>query len=64
MSGSDAQEIAQWAEQCRQWARNARSSEHRAALQYWERLLRQAASDPERELNDGRISNSRLPSRL
>jgi hypothetical protein len=50
---SAAEEISQWAEQCRRWARNARTKEQRLTLQHWERLFSQAAIDAEHDLKLG-----------
>ena len=45
MFKSAAEEIGQWADHCRRWARNARGREQRAMLQNLERLLSQAARE-------------------
>lgn len=43
MFKSAAEEIGEWADRCRRWARRAQSSEQRLMLQNWERLFDQAA---------------------
>jgi hypothetical protein len=43
MFKSAAEEISQWADQCRRWARDASSREQRLMLQNLEKLLSQAA---------------------
>jgi len=45
MIKSAAEEIGHWADQCRRWARDARSREQKLMLQNLERLLSQAALD-------------------
>ncbi len=40
---SAAEEIGEWADQCRRWARSARNKEQRLTLQHWERLFDRAA---------------------
>ncbi len=45
MLKSAAEEISQWADQCRRWARAARTREQKLMLQNLERLLSQAALD-------------------
>jgi hypothetical protein len=47
MIKSAAEEIGHWADQCRRWARDARSREQKLMLQNLERLLSQAALDAE-----------------
>ena len=42
-----AEEISQWADQCRRWAREARTRDQKHMLQNLERLLSQAALDAE-----------------
>jgi hypothetical protein len=43
MIKSAAKEIGHWADQCRRWARDARTREQKLMLQNLERLLSQAA---------------------
>jgi hypothetical protein len=50
MFKSAAEEISQWADQCRRWARDARTRDQKAMLQNLERLLSQAALDAEGSL--------------
>jgi hypothetical protein len=45
MIKSAAEEIGHWADQCRRWARDARTREQKLMLQNLERLLNQAALD-------------------
>lgn len=47
MFKSAAQEISQWADQCRRWARGAHTREQRLTLQSLERLLEDAAIEAE-----------------
>jgi hypothetical protein len=47
MFKSAAEEIGQWADQCRRWARSASTREQRLMMQNLERLLSQAALDAE-----------------
>jgi len=47
MFKSAAEEIGQWADQCRRWARGAHTLEQRMMLQSLERILSQAALDAE-----------------
>jgi len=47
MFKSAAEEIGQWANQCRRWARGAHTREQRLVLQSLERILSQAALDAE-----------------
>ena len=50
MFRSAAEEISQWADQCRRWANGARTREQRLTLQSLERLLSQAAMEAEQGL--------------
>jgi hypothetical protein len=43
MFKSAAEEINQWADQCRRWAKDARTREQRLTLQSLEKLLEDAA---------------------
>jgi hypothetical protein len=47
MFKSAAEEIGQWADQCRRWARGARTRDQKLMLQNLERILSQAALDAE-----------------
>jgi len=47
MFKSAAQEIGQWADQCRRWARGARTREQKLMLLNLEHLLSQAAIEAE-----------------
>jgi hypothetical protein len=49
MFKSTAEEISQWADQCRRWARNARTKEQRRTLLQWEQLFSDAALEAEQE---------------
>jgi len=51
MFKSAADEISQWADQCRRWAGGARTREQRLTLLSLERLLDDAAIEAEQELN-------------
>jgi hypothetical protein len=61
MFKSAAEEITQWADQCRRWARGARNKEQRLTLQNWERLFSQAALDAEQDFEIGFSSSPRAP---
>jgi len=61
MFKSAAEEISQWADQCRRWARGARSKEQRLTLQHWEQLFSQAAIDAEQDFNIGYSPSPRAP---
>lgn len=50
MFKSAAEEIDQWANQCRRWAREARTREQKLILRNLERLLSQAALDAHDDL--------------
>jgi hypothetical protein len=50
MFKSAAEEISQWADQCRRWARDARTRDQKLMLQNLERLLSRAALDAEATL--------------
>lgn len=50
MFKSAAQEIGQWADQCRRWALEARTREQKLMLRNLERLLSQAALDADNDL--------------
>jgi hypothetical protein len=47
MFKSAADELGEWAERCRRWARRAQSSEQRLILQSFERLFTQAEFEAE-----------------
>ena len=47
MLKSAAEELGEWADRCRRWARRAQSSEQRLMLQSWERLFSQAEIEAE-----------------
>jgi len=51
MFKSAAQEIGHWADQCRRWAKGARTREQRLTLQSLEKLLHDAALEAEEELS-------------
>ena len=51
MIKSAAEEISQWADQCRRWAKDARTREQRLTLQSLERLLDDAAFEAEQDLS-------------
>jgi len=56
MFKSAAEEIGQWADQCRRWAKGARTREQRLTLQSLERLLNDAAIEAEQDFD---VSSSR-----
>jgi hypothetical protein len=49
MFKSATEELSQWADQCRRWAKGARTREQRLTLQSLERLLDDAAIEAELE---------------
>jgi hypothetical protein len=51
MFRSAAEEISEWADQCRRWTRGAATREQRLTLQGLERLLNQAAMDAEQDMD-------------
>jgi hypothetical protein len=53
MFKSAAEEIGEWADRCRSWARSARSQEQRQMLQSWERLFSQAEIEAEESFDYG-----------
>ncbi len=53
MFKSAAEEIGEWADQCRRWARNARNKEQRLTLQHWEQLFDLAALEADDDLDIG-----------
>jgi hypothetical protein len=50
MFKSAAEEISQWADQCRRWANGARTREQRLTLQRLEKLLDDAAIEADEEV--------------
>jgi hypothetical protein len=62
MFKSAAEELGEWADRCRRWARRAQSSEQRLMLQSWERLFSQA--EIEAEENCGYEALPRAPHKL
>ncbi len=61
MFKSAAEEISQWADQCRRWTRTARTNEQRLTLQSWERLFSLAAMEAEGDFDLGYRSTPRAP---
>jgi hypothetical protein len=49
MFKSAAEELNQWADQCRRWAKGASTREQRLTLQGFERLLDDAAIEAEQD---------------
>jgi hypothetical protein len=62
MFKSAAEEIGEWADRCRRWARRTQSSEQRLMLQSWERLFNQAAVEADDDY--GYESVPRAPHKL
>jgi hypothetical protein len=52
MFKSAAEELNQWADQCRRWAKGARTREQRMTLQGLERLLDDAAIEAEQDAGE------------
>jgi hypothetical protein len=63
MFRSAAEEISQWADQCRRWARGARTKEQLLTLQHWERLFSLAAADAEEDFELGYRSSPHAPTK-
>ena len=63
MFKSAAEEIGEWADRCRRWARRAQSNEQRQMLQSWERLFNQAELEAE-DFDYGYGSTSHLKHKL
>jgi hypothetical protein len=63
MFKSAAEEISQWADQCRRWARSAHTRKQRLTLQRWERLLSEAASEAEEDFDIDYRPGSRGPTK-
>jgi hypothetical protein len=61
---SAAEEIGQWADQCRRWARGARTKEQRLTLQHWERMFSLAAIEAEEDFDIGFGPSPHLPTKL
>jgi hypothetical protein len=51
MFKSAAEEIGEWADRCRRWARTAQTKEQRLTLQNWERLFSQAEIEAEQNFD-------------
>jgi hypothetical protein len=49
MFKSAADELGEWADRCRRWARRAQSNEQRLVLQSFERLFSQAEFEAEED---------------
>ncbi len=62
MFRSATEELAQWADQCRRWAKGARTREQRLTLQSLERLLDDAAIEAEQD-SGGNAPLSLTPAR-
>lgn len=64
MFKSAADEIGEWADRCRRWARSAQSKEQRQMLQSWERLFTQAELEADENLDYSYGPASRLQHKL
>jgi hypothetical protein len=64
MFKSAAEELGQWADQCRRWARGAHTREQRLVLQSLERILSQAALEAEDGLDIKRAPRPLAPSQV
>lgn len=62
MFKSAADEMSQWAEQCRRWAKSARTREQRLTLQSLEKLLDDAALEADGGFDMG-SQQPRVPAR-
>jgi hypothetical protein len=63
MFKSASEEMGQWADQCRRWARKARSREQKQMLQNLERLLSQAAFEAEDALDVDYVARPFAPTK-
>jgi len=64
MFKSAAEEIGEWADRCRRWARAAQTREQRLTLQQWERLFSQAEIEAEQDFDFGYGSAPRTPTKF
>jgi hypothetical protein len=64
MFKSAAEEIDEWADRCRRWARLAQSKEQRQVLQSWERIFNQAQAESDESVDYGYGSKSHLQHKL
>jgi hypothetical protein len=63
MFKSAAEEIGAWADQCRRWARRARTKEQRMTLQNWERLFSEAELEAEQGADIGYCASPHAPTK-
>jgi hypothetical protein len=63
MFKSAAEEMGQWADQCRRWARKARNPEQKQLLQNLERLLSEAALDADDALDIDYVARPLAPTK-
>jgi hypothetical protein len=63
MFKSAAEEISHWADQCRRWARAARTKEQKLTLQHWQQLFSTAAGEAEEDMELGYRPSSRAPTK-
>jgi hypothetical protein len=61
MFKSAAEEIGHWADQCRRWARRARTKEQRLTLQNWERLFNEAELEAQRDADIAYCARPQAP---
>ncbi len=63
MYKSVAEEISQWAAQCRRWALGARTKEQRLTLQRWEWFLSEAAIEAQQDADIAYRASPHAPTR-
>jgi len=63
MFKSAAEEISQWADQCRRWARSAHTKEQRLTLQHWEWFFSEAALDAQQDFDITYCRNPHAPTK-
>lgn len=61
MFKSAAEEIGHWADQCRRWARRARTKEQRVTLQNWERLFSEAELEAQQDADIAYCARPQAP---
>jgi hypothetical protein len=64
MFKSAAEELGQWADQCRRWARGAHTRDQRLVLKSLERILSQAALEAEDGLDIKRAPRPLAPGQV
>ncbi len=63
MFKSAAEEISEWANHCRRWARRARTKEQRLILQRWEWFFNEAAVEAQQDADIAYRASPQAPTR-